>query len=78
MGFPGISVVKNPPAKQETRVQTLEDQEDPLEKEMATHSTILAEEIPQTEEPGGLQSVGSKKVGRNLVTQQQQQQQSHS
>ena len=77
MGFPGVSVVKNPPAKQETRVQTL-GQEDPLEKEMATHSTILAKEIPQTEEPGGLESVGSKKVGHNLVTKQQQQQQSHS
>ena len=45
MGFPSVSVVKNPPAKQETRVQTLV-QEDPLEKEMATHSSILAEEIP--------------------------------
>ena len=77
MGFPCVSVVKNPPAKQETRVQTL-GQEDPLEKEMATHSTILAKEIPQTEEPGGLESVGSKKVGHNLVTKQQQQQQSHS
>ena len=41
MGFPGGSVVKNLPAKQATRVQSL-DQEDPLEKEMATHSSILA------------------------------------
>ena len=41
------------------------DWEDPLEKEMATHSSILAWEIPWTEEPGGLQSVGSQKVGRD-------------
>ena len=51
-------MVKNLPAKQETRVQSL-DQEDPLEKGMATHSSILAWEIPRTEEPGGLQSMGS-------------------
>ena len=56
-GFPGGSVVKNPPAKQETWVQSL-GQEDSLEMEMATHSTILAWEISQTEEPGGLQSMG--------------------
>ena len=48
----------NPPAKQEMRVQSL-DQEDPL-KEMATHSSILAWEIPWTEEPGELQSMGSQ------------------
>ena len=42
---------------QETQVRSL-DQEDPLEKEMATHSSILAWEIPQTEEPGGLQFIG--------------------
>ena len=53
-------MVKNPPAKQETGVQSL-GWEDPLEKEMATHSCILVWEIPWTEEPGGLQSVGSKK-----------------
>ena len=64
MGFPGISLEKNPPAKQETRVQTL-GREDPLEKEMATHSSILAKEIPQTEEPGGLQSIGSQRVGHD-------------
>ena len=40
-------------------------QEDPLEKGMATHSSVLAWEIPQTEEPGGLQSMGSQKVGHN-------------
>ena len=42
--------------------------EDPLEKEMATHSNILVWEIPWTEEPGGLQSMGSEGVGHNLVT----------
>ena len=55
--MPGGSVVKNPPAMQETQVQSL-SQEDPLEKEMATHSSILAWKIPWTEEPGGLQSIG--------------------
>ena len=43
------------------------DQEDPLEKEMATHSSILAWEIPWTEDPGGLQSMGLQKVGHDLV-----------
>ena len=51
--------VKNLPAMQETQVQFL-GQEDPLEKEMATHSSILAWRIPWTEEPGRLQSVGSQ------------------
>ena len=50
-------LIKNPPAKQEARVQSL-GREDPLEKGMATHSSILAWRIPWTEEPGGLQSVG--------------------
>ena len=57
--------VKNLPAMQETQetpVQSLV-REDPLEKEMATHSSILAWEIPWTEEPGGLQSMGLQKVG---------------
>ena len=49
-------MVKNPPAMWETWVQSL-GQEDPLEKEMATHSSILAWKIPWTEEPGRLQSV---------------------
>ena len=49
--------VKRPPAMQETRVRPL-GQEDPLQKEMATHSSILAWRIPWTEEPGGLQSMG--------------------
>jgi len=47
--------------KQETRVQSL-GQEDALEKEMETHSSILAWRIPGTEEPGGLQSMGSQRV----------------
>ena len=54
-------MVKNLPAKQETWVQSL-GQEDPLEKEMATHSSILAWRIPWTEEPGGLQSTGLKEL----------------
>ena len=51
--------VKNPPAKQETQVRSL-GQKDPLEKEMATRSSILAWEIPWIEEPGGLQSMESQ------------------
>ena len=54
-------MVKNPPAMQETWVQSL-GQEDPLEKEMATHSSIPAWRIPWTEEPGGLQSMGLQRV----------------
>ena len=50
-------MVKNLPAMQETRVQSL-GQEDPLKEEMATHSSVLAWEIPWTEEPGGLQPMG--------------------
>ena len=46
--------------------------EDPLEKEMATHSSILAWRIPQTEEPGGLQSMRSQRVGHDWVTKQKQ------
>ena len=52
-GLSGGSAVKTPPAMQETRVPSL-GQEDPLEKGMATHSSVLAWEIPKTEEPGGL------------------------
>ena len=59
MGFPDGPVVKNLLAVQETKVRSL-GQEDPLEKEMATHSSILAWRIPWTEEPGGLQSMGHK------------------
>ena len=54
-------MVKNPSAMQETQVQLL-GQEDPLEKEMATHSSILAQRILWREEPGGLQSMGSQTV----------------
>ena len=54
-------MVKNPPAVQETQVRPL-GWEDPLEKGMATHSSILALRIPWTEEPGGLQSMGSQRV----------------
>ena len=56
--------VKNPPAMQRTPVRSL-GQEDPLETEMATHSSVLAWEIPLTEEPGGLQSMGSQRVLHN-------------
>ena len=56
------SVVKKLPAMQETWVQAL-GWEDPLEKDMATHSSILAWKIPKTEEPGGLQSMGSQRIG---------------
>ena len=52
-------LVKNLPAMQETQVGSL-GQEDPLEERMATHSSILAWRIPWTEEPGGLQSIGSQ------------------
>ena len=65
-------MVNNPPAAQETRVQSLGG-EDPLEKEMATHSSILAGEIPWTEELGRLQSTGSQRVRHDLVTKPQQQ-----
>ena len=63
--FPGGSVVKNLPAVQETQGQS-QSQEDPLQKVMATHSSTLAWEIPWREEPGGLQSVGSKKSWTRL------------
>ena len=59
-GLPWWLSDKNSPAVQKTQVQSL-DQEDPLEKKMATHSSILAWEIPWTEEPGGLQSMGLRK-----------------
>ena len=57
-------MVKNLPARQETWVPSLGG-EDPLEKGMATHSSILAWKIPWTEEPGGLQSIGSQRIGLN-------------
>ena len=54
---------------QETGIRSL-DQEDPLEKEMTTHSSIVAWEIPWTEKSGGLQSMGSQKSQNDLVTKQ--------
>ena len=61
---PVAQKVKNLPAVQETGVQSL-GWEDPLEKDMASHSSILAWKISWTEEPGGLQSIGSQRVGHN-------------
>ena len=57
-------MVENLPAIQETRVRSL-GQKDPLEEEKATHSSILAWEIPMTEEHDGLQSMGSQRVGHD-------------
>ena len=60
-------MVKNLPAMQETQVQPL-GREDPLEKEVATHASILTWEIPWTVDPGGLQSMGSQRVRHNTFT----------
>ena len=60
LGFLGGSIVKNLPAVLETQVKSL-GWEEPLEKEVATHSSILAWKIPWTEEPGGLHFMGSQK-----------------
>ena len=57
-------MVNNLPAMQETQAQSL-GQDDPLEKGMAMHCSILAWRIPWTKEPGGLQSMGSQRVGHN-------------
>ena len=65
--IPVAQTVKNPTAMQETRVQSL-GREDPLEKAMAGHSSILAWRIPWTEEPVRLQSLGLQRVGHNWVT----------
>ena len=62
--FPGSSAVKNPPAKHETQVRSL-GQKDCLEKEMATHSSILAWKILWTEEPGKLQTMGLQRIGHD-------------
>ena len=62
--FPVAQMVKNLPAVQETGVRSL-GQEDPLEKGMATHSSILAWRIPWAEEPGRLQSMGLQRVGHD-------------
>ena len=63
--------VKNLPAMREIWVQSL-GQKDPLEKEVATHSGILAWEISWAEEPGGLQCMGSQRAEHDLATKQQQ------
>ena len=64
MDFRVAQTVKRLPTMQETQVRSL-GQEDPLEKEMATHSTTLAWKIPWTEEPSGLQSMESQRVRHN-------------
>ena len=69
-GFPSGSGVKNLPAMpetQETGVLSL-SQEDPLEEEMATHSSVLARKIPWTEGPGGLKSTGLQRAGSDRAT----------
>ena len=72
-------MVKNLPANagdvKEMPVRSL-GWKDPLEKGMATHSIVLAWRVPWTEEPGGLQSIGSQRVGHNLATKQQKKQSS--
>ena len=68
MGFPGGSAVKNLPAMPKTRVQSL-GQEDLLEKEMATYSSVLVWEIPWTEEPGRLQFMVLQKSQTQLSNQ---------
>ena len=67
LGFPSGSVVKNLPANAGDARETgsILDFEDSLEKEMATHSSILAWKVPWTEEPGRLQSVGLRRVGHH-------------
>ena len=63
--------LRTPLPMQETQIPSL-GREDLLEEEMATHSSVLAWEIPWTEEPGGLQSMGLQRVGHNLATERQQ------
>ena len=65
MGFPGGSEAQNPPAIQETRVQSL-GHEDPPEEDMETHSSIFAWESPRTEEPGRLQFTGTQRARHDL------------
>ena len=62
--FLETQMIKTPPAMQQSRVQSLGG-EDPLEESMAVHFSILAQRIPWTEEPGGLQSMESHRVGHN-------------
>ena len=73
LGFPGGSVVKNLPTKQETWVRNIPGSGYHLQKEVATHSSILAWESPWTEKPVGLQSMGLQRVRHNLATKRQQQ-----
>ena len=68
-GFPSDLGVNIPSAKEEMQVQYLH-WEDPMEKKMATHSSIPAWEIPSVEEPGGIQFIGSQRVGHDLGTKQ--------
>ena len=70
MGLPGDSVVKNLRSNEKTWIRPL-GREDPLEKEMGIHSSILAWRIPWTEEPSGLQSMGSQRVGHDWATSRQ-------
>ena len=65
-GFPGVSVVKYLPANAEDVGLILMCQDDPMEKEMTTHSSILAWETPWPEKPGGLQSMGLQKSWTRL------------
>ena len=65
--FPDGSVIKNPPAMEDTWIR-LQGREDPLEKEMATHSSIVAWKIPWMEETGRLQSMGLQRVGHDRAT----------
>ena len=71
LGVPWWLSGKESTCRAETWVQSL-GLENPLEKEMETHSSILAWKIPWTEEPGGLQSMGSQRVGHDLATRPQQ------
>ena len=71
MGFPDNSVVMNPPANAGDSGSIL-GREDPLEKGMATHSSIRVWRIPWTEESGRLQSIGWQRVGYDLASKQQQ------
>ena len=64
MAFLAAQTVRNPPAMQETWVESL-GWEDPLEEEIATHTSILAWKIPKTEEPGRLQATGLQRVGHD-------------
>ena len=70
--FPSGSAVKNLPVMQELRVMWVRSlgREDPLEEGMATHSSIFAWGIPWTEEPGGLQSIGSQRIGHKQLSTQ--------